>query len=665
MAAAGVDRYELAIDFGTSNTTAVARVGGAQRTITFTEGAASMPSGVLLIDGSWHVGVRAQRQWRVRPQGYEPAPKRRVGTDDALSLGGRDVSPVEMAAAVFEEVLRAARRETGLADPDRVVLTHPQRWSATQVGELRAALERAGYRGEIVTSVSEPVAAARRYEEDGSGASDGPVLVFDFGGGTCDVAVLGPATDGLRPVLAADGDSALGGTDFDARLFEWVLAQIEERGRRDVVQELRSRGSAARLTLLDSVRTVKEDLSDHESGIVPVVVGAFDEAFLVQKTVYEAQIAPDVDRAVLLVRRVLERAHVRPGALAALYLTGGSSLTPSVVAAVERAAGVRARPFKNPKLVVAEGALRAAALGNESAVEPPIDDVPKDTDEERRRAEEERRAAEERRAEEERLRRQEELERQRRRRRVALIIAAAVVGLLVLSGITFGAVRTIAGGLVHPVPAPTTDVPEPDPVTTTDAPAPDPTTDDPDPATQAADVQCWDGSTVAAGDTCPALTGQQAVEWAYGDLDSSHPADCEQVTPDASDTTVVTEVRCTWSDLPHTSEYDYEFASTTDAKAYFADLVKNKYPSAKEEDQSVKTDSSRTRIGGFWSGRSGHGSGGHSYDDDYNVYDRIPFGSWIFTDLSAGGTSGQEDTAYGRLYLRSDGSISSALQNAG
>jgi molecular chaperone DnaK (HSP70) len=167
-----------------------------------------------------------------------------------------------------------------------------------------------------------------------------------------------PAT-GERRIVASVGDDTLGGTDFDHRLLGWVLRTLDERGEEALVERLRSRsGLPARLALLAAVQRAKEDLSDHRSAVIPVVVGDAQTTVQITRAEFDAVIAADVDRVRAIVASGMERAGLAPGPPTVLYLTGGAAQTPAVIAAAEQAVGVRGAPFDNPKLVVAEGALR-------------------------------------------------------------------------------------------------------------------------------------------------------------------------------------------------------------------------------------------------------------------------------------------------------------------
>jgi molecular chaperone DnaK (HSP70) len=351
--------WDLAVDFGTSNTTAAVLIGGAVRTVVFEQGAASMPSGVLVLGDDYRVGRSAERQWRLAPDAYEPNPKKRLG-EPVVQLGRREVPTVDLVGVVLWEVRLRAQLTAGSDRLRRLVLTHPEGWAPSRIAALREAARRGGFRADVLT-VPEPIAAVRRYEAEVGSAAPGHSVVVDFGGGTCDVAVLAPpdAATGERRVVASVGDDTLGGTDFDHRLQNWVLRTLTERGEEPLVDRLRSRpGLPARLALLAAVQLAKEDLSDHQSAVVPVVVGDAQTTVQVTRAEFEGVIAADVARVRALVESGMARAGLPPGPPTVVYLTGGAAQTPAVMAAVEQATGVRGAPFDNPKLVVAEGALR-------------------------------------------------------------------------------------------------------------------------------------------------------------------------------------------------------------------------------------------------------------------------------------------------------------------
>ena len=246
--------YGLGVDLGTSHTVAVLRwPDGRTRPLLF-DGQPILPSGVFLDDsGRLHVGRDAQRLAQADPARYEPNPKRRID-ESAVFLGDREVPTVELLAGVLRAVAQAAVEAVGFLPS--AVLTYPATWGARRRETLVNAVGRAGWPpaapadapavpsgGAASPSanggtllVPEPVAAARYFADVlrrpvpvGSA-----IAVFDFGGGTLDIAVVrNEGTDETGrarfAVIGSGGVADLGGLDLDAALVEIGRASCRER----------------------------------------------------------------------------------------------------------------------------------------------------------------------------------------------------------------------------------------------------------------------------------------------------------------------------------------------------------------------------------------------------------------------------------------------------
>ena len=180
--------WALAVDFGTSNTAAaVRRPDGQVRILRLSPDADQMPSCVLALPEGLRVGEAASRSALLAPEAFERTPKVRLG-EPVIALGERRWAPGELVAAVLRHVVHHAGRVIGGQPPEAVVLTHPADWGGLRQRELHEAAARAGL--PRVHLVPEPVAAAAWYLRARRLADGQRVAVFDFGGGTCDVAVL-------------------------------------------------------------------------------------------------------------------------------------------------------------------------------------------------------------------------------------------------------------------------------------------------------------------------------------------------------------------------------------------------------------------------------------------------------------------------------------------
>lgn len=355
--------WSLAIDFGTSNTAAAYARRDSDgsvvvRSIALESESTTMPSAVVALDDGFVVGRAAINRAQLRPQAFTREPKRWVAARSVL-LDTRDIPVDELIGAVYAKVRRSALDVAGGSEPETVWLTHPQAWTTTQRQTLTDAAVHAGFAANTIRHISEPIAASHFYANEAS-LPGTKMAVFDFGGGTCDVSVLETRTDGTFRVLHSNGDNHLGGRDFDARLRGWVLEQLGAAGDTDAVAALNTPG-AAQLTLLDSVRAAKEELSTRASSFVAVSAGETERELTITRDEYEGLISDLVGSATALVESTLVGAQLIATDIDHVYLTGGSARTPAIVSSLTTLFGKPLERLHDPKLVVAEGALHAPA----------------------------------------------------------------------------------------------------------------------------------------------------------------------------------------------------------------------------------------------------------------------------------------------------------------
>ncbi|MFC3496046.1 Hsp70 family protein [Glycomyces rhizosphaerae] len=350
---------QLAVDLGTTHTVAVVgRAGQEPRSLLF-DGSPLLPSGVFLDnEGELHTGRDAQRLATAEPSRFEPYPKRRID-DSSVLLGDREVSVEELLATglrrVAEEAAASGQR------PTETVLTYPADWGPVR----RAVLERAASHAGLgrVRLLAEPIAAAT-YCAEVLGQEiprGGTVAIFDFGGGTFDVAVVRREADetGRLRTLAVGGLDDLGGLDIDmalaAHLGRVVAGRDPELWRRlfepETTADLRDR-----LAFWGEVRAAKEMLS--RTSTAPVALPGHNPMGLhLTRDELTSLADPLVARAVDETRRTLERAGVDPVELTALLLVGGSSRMPLVATRLHARLGIAASVPEQPELPVAFGAL--------------------------------------------------------------------------------------------------------------------------------------------------------------------------------------------------------------------------------------------------------------------------------------------------------------------
>lgn len=365
----------LAVDLGTTHTVAVIGRGGAEpRTLLF-DGSPLLASGVYLdADGDLHTGRDAQRLAAADPGRFEPHPKRRID-DGTVLLGDREVPVEELLATGLRRVAEEAAA-SGMRPTD-TVLTFPADWGPVRRAKLEAAADLAGMG--TVRLLPEPIAAAT-YCAEVLGQEipvGGTVAIFDFGGGTFDVAVVRRDEQGLR-TLAFGGLDDLGGLDVDmalaAHLGRVIAGRDPELWKRlsepQTTADLRDR-----LAFWGEVRAAKEMLS--RTSTAPVALPGHNPMGLhLTRDELTSLADPLVARAVDETRRTVERAGVEPAQLTAVLLVGGSSRMPLVATRLHSRLGVAPSVPEQPELPVAFGAFTHALAGPETAVpSPPVTPV--------------------------------------------------------------------------------------------------------------------------------------------------------------------------------------------------------------------------------------------------------------------------------------------------
>lgn len=361
--------WVLAVDFGTSNTSAAHRIGPDRvESLPLSHTSNLMPSSVY-IEGphSMSTGEVAINQASLDPAGFVAAPKSHVSTG-TIPVRGHEVPVAAMIAAVLRTVHGQALQRHNNEPPSAVVLTHPEAWSARELSVLREAATLAGLGGNV-SLISEPRAAAFYYsrQHDAKIVKGSTIAVFDFGGGTLDVAVLTATSEWTFEVLRAGGDNALGGKNLDATISRWVDRHLADENP-DLAAWLRTPGALdARRTLDDQIRRAKELLSQAPSATIRVSGNGTDMTLTLTRDEFEQLIEPQISRGVALAAAVLRDAGVAPGSLQALYLTGGSSRIPYVHRRLAELGPIAT--LDDPKTVVAKGAAGFVAGGRDT--EPP------------------------------------------------------------------------------------------------------------------------------------------------------------------------------------------------------------------------------------------------------------------------------------------------------
>jgi molecular chaperone HscA len=362
--------YLLGVDVGTSNTVAVLRWPDGRTRPLLIGGQPLIPSAVHLGDSQRLVaGPDAARMAQLDPARHEPHPKSRID-EQVVLLGDAEVPVVHLLAAILREVAAGAVEAVGFLPP--AILTHPAAWGPRRREVLQAAAGRAGW--PPVSLVPEPVAAARYFSD----VLRRPVpvgsalAVFDFGGGTVDVAVV--RNEGARfAVLGSGGLEDLGGNDLDEALVDHLGAAISGSApdvwRRLLAPRTQDDRRARRL-FAEEVRGGKEMLS--RSASAPVWIPGVEGGAHVTRDEFERVAAPLLHRAVAETGAVIGRCGLHPSQLTSLFLVGGSSRVPLVARMLHSQLGVAPTVLEQPELPVAEGALATVASPATAPVSPPV-----------------------------------------------------------------------------------------------------------------------------------------------------------------------------------------------------------------------------------------------------------------------------------------------------
>jgi Fe-S protein assembly chaperone HscA len=364
----------VGIDLGTTNSL-VAHVDeqtGLPVVIPDGEGRLLLPSVVAFTPGGILVGESAKRQLVRRPDATVYSVKRFMGRgyDDVkdelryfpfavqpgegivrLVVGDREVTPPEVSAVILRSLKERAEAHFGEA-VEKAVITVPAYFNDSQRQATRDAGRIAGL--EVVRILNEPTAASLAYGLHQ--LSDGVIAVYDLGGGTFDISIL-RVKGGIFEVLATNGNTHLGGDDFDRTLVHWLLDDIRARhgvdvsGDAEVMQELRLGAEAAKIRLSAQERTT-----------LTIPFDEFTYRVELSRPVLEALIEPLVARTLGPCRMALSDAGLAPGQIGEVVLVGGSTRVPLVRRRVEELFGRTPHSRLNPDEVVALGAAVQARI---------------------------------------------------------------------------------------------------------------------------------------------------------------------------------------------------------------------------------------------------------------------------------------------------------------
>jgi molecular chaperone DnaK len=370
----------IGIDLGTTNSCVAVVEGGEPIVISNSEGKRTTPSIVGFTDKDRKIGDPAKRQSVTNPKNTVYSIKRFIGKDftvckdevtrvpyevtkagnnvPGVKIGDRVYTPQEISAMILQKMKKTAEDYLGY-EVKRAVITVPAYFGDAERTATIEAGEIAGLKVERI--INEPTAAALAYGLDKKN-TDSKILVFDCGGGTHDVSVL-EIGDGVFEVKSTDGDTHLGGDDFDNAIINWMVDEFKSEHGMDLskdpmgLQRLKEAAEKAKIELSSTSQSeINLPYITAQDGIPLHFVKQLTKAKFDQMT------SSLVDRAIACAKSALKNAGLKPSDLDEVILVGGSTRIPAIQEALEKYTGKKPNKSVNPDEVVALGAAIQGAV---------------------------------------------------------------------------------------------------------------------------------------------------------------------------------------------------------------------------------------------------------------------------------------------------------------
>ena len=352
----------IGIDLGTTNSCVAVMEGGQPTVIANAEGSRTTPSVVAFTkDGERLIGQVAKRQAVTNPDRTVISIKREMGTSYKVNIDGKQYTPQYISAMVLTKMKETAESYLG-EKVTQAVITVPAYFNDSQRQATKDAGRIAGL--EVLRIINEPTAASLAYGLDKE--ENQKILVYDLGGGTFDVSIL-DIGDGVFEVLSTNGNTRLGGDDFDQRIIDYVAEQFKKENGIDLKQD-----KIAAQRLKEAAEKAKIELSGTTTANInlPFITADATGPKHLDVTLTQAKFneltADLVDATVEPMRKALKDAGLTVDQINKVILVGGSTRIPAVQEAVKKVTGKE--PFKgiNPDECVAIGAaIQGGVLGGE------------------------------------------------------------------------------------------------------------------------------------------------------------------------------------------------------------------------------------------------------------------------------------------------------------
>jgi len=342
----------IGIDLGTTNSCVAVMEGGQPTVIANKEGARTTPSVVAFTkNGDRLVGEPAKRQAVTNAENTVSSIKRDMGTDNGRTLNGKKYSPQQISAMILQKLKDDAESYLG-EKVSEAVITVPAYFNDAQRQATKDAGKIAGL--DVKRIINEPTAAALAYGLDNE--KEQKIMVYDLGGGTFDVSII-EIGDGVIEVLSTNGDTHLGGDDFDERIMAWMVSEFKAKEGVDL-----SGDKMAMQRLKEAAEKAKKELSSATTTninlpfITATAEGPKHFDMDLSRAKFEDLIRDLVEKTAIPVQNAMKDAGLTNADLGKVLLVGGSTRVPCVQEKVRQLTGQEPSKSLNPDECVAIGA---------------------------------------------------------------------------------------------------------------------------------------------------------------------------------------------------------------------------------------------------------------------------------------------------------------------
>ena len=358
----------IGIDLGTTNSCVAVMEGGKPVVIPNSEGARTTPSVVAFTKtGERLVGEPAKRQAVTNADRTIASIKRHMGTDYKVTIDGKSYTPQEISAMILQKLKADAESYLG-EKVSEAVITVPAYFNDAQRQATKDAGKIAGL--EVKRIIKEPTAAALAYGLDND--KEQKIMVYDLGGGTFDVSII-DIGEGVIEVLATNGDTHLGGDDFDNKITEWMIAEFKKQVGVDLGND-----KMALQRLKEAAEKAKKELSTATTTeinlpfITATAEGPQHLAMTLTRAKFDELTADLIERTVIPVQNAMRDAGITNADLGKVLLVGGSTRMLNAQEKVKQLTGMEPSKTLNPDECVAIG---AAVQGGKLAGDSSASDV--------------------------------------------------------------------------------------------------------------------------------------------------------------------------------------------------------------------------------------------------------------------------------------------------